>query len=339
MKSKVVCLGELLMRLNAPHHQRLSQTQGFETYYSGSEANVAVLLAQLGASTSYVTKVPDNDLGLAALKTLQAFGVGTKNSIASGERLGLYFTELGTSTRPSRVIYDRANSAFAHLKTGEINWTEVFDGASWFHWSGISAAVSQSAADVCAEAVTEAKKRNITVSADFNYRSKLWQYGKTPAQVMPPMLAHCDVIMCDFDALKLYLGIEQPKIGNKEEAFKQGCPIIKSKLPNAKTIAMTFRETSASGMDLYSSAIFKDNQAQFSKTFALGEIVDRIGSGDAFMGGLIYALMQGWETQRVAQFAAACGVLKHSMPGDFTILRKEEVDLFLNAEIRGRIIR
>lgn len=339
MKQKVVCLGELLMRLNAPHHQRLSQAQGFETFYSGSEANVAVLLAQLGTSTWYITKVPDNDLGLAALKTLQAFGIETKSSIIAGERLGIYFTELGTSTRPSRVIYDRTNSAFANVKPGEINWAEAFDGASWFHWSGISAAVSQTAADVCAEAITEAKKRNITVSADFNYRSKLWKYGKTPAQVMPHMLAHCDVILCDFDAVKLYLGIEPPKISNREEAFKQSCISIKSKLPNAKTIAMTFRETSASGMDLYSSAVFQNNQAQFSKTFALGEIVDRIGSGDAFMSGLIYALMQGWETQRVAQFAAACGVLKHSMPGDFTILRKEEVDLFLNQEIRGRIIR
>ena len=339
MKSKVVCLGELLMRLNAPHHQRLSQTHGFETFYSGSEANVATLLTQLGVSTSYVTKVPDNDLGLAALKTLQAFGIETKNSIRAGDRLGIYFTELGTSTRPSRVIYDRANSAFANLKPGEINWTEVFDGASWFHWSGISAAVSQSAADVCAEAIAEAKKRNLTVSADFNYRSKLWQYGKSPAQVMPALLVQCDVILCDFDAAKLYLTLEQSKTGNKEEAFKQYCIAIKSKLPQAKTIAMTFRETSASGTDLYSAAVFQNNQAQFSKTFSLGEIVDRIGSGDAFMGGLIYALMQGWETQRVAQFAAACGVLKHSMPGDFTILRKEEVELFLNAEIRGRIIR
>lgn len=339
MKPKIVCLGELLMRLNAPHHQRLSQTQRFETCYSGSEANVAVLLTQLGIPASFVTKVSNNDLGLAALKTLQAFQIETKNSIRSAERLGLYFTELGTSTRPSRVIYDRSDSAFANIKPGEINWAEAFEGATWFHWSGISAAVSQSAADVCAEAIAEAKKRNITVSADFNYRSKLWQYGKTPAQVMPALVAQCDVILCDFDAVKLYLGIEQVKAGNKEEAFKQTCSALKAKLPNAKTIAMTFRETSASGMDLYSGAVFQNNQAQFSKTFSLGQIIDRIGSGDAFMGGLIYALMQGWEAQRVAQFAAACGVLKHSLPGDFTILSKEEVESFLNQEIRGRIIR
>jgi 2-dehydro-3-deoxygluconokinase len=338
MKSKVVCLGEVLLRLNAPHHQRFAQAQSFECFYAGSEANVAVLLAQLGASAAFVTKVPDNDLGTTALKNIHSFGIDTKNSILTGDRMGLYFTELGTSTRPSRVIYDRTNSSFANLKPGEIDWGEVFEGVSWFHWSGISAAVSQSAADVCAEAIAEAKKRNMTISVDFNYRSKLWQYGKTPAQVMPSLLAQCDVILCDFDAVKLYLGLEQVKTGNKEEAFKQSCPAIKSKLPSAKTIAMTFRENSASGMDLYSGAVFQNNQAHFSKTFSLGEIIDRIGSGDAFMGGLIYALMQGWEAQRVAQFAAACGVLKHSMPGDFTILKKEEVESFLNQEIRGRII-
>lgn len=339
MNHKAVFFGELLMRLNAPHHQRLSAAHNFDCFYSGSEANVAVLLSQLGIQTSFVSKVPNNDLGVAALKTLQAFGVNTKHTLTKGERLGLYFTELGTSTRPSRVIYDRADSAFANIKPGEIDWNAVFDGATWFHWSGISAAVSQSAADVCVEAIAEAKKRNMTISADFNYRSKLWQYGKTPAQVMPALLVHCDVIMCDVDSVKLYLGIESPKISNKEEVFKLCCSSIKSKLSNAQTIAMTFRETSASGIDLYSSAVFQKGQAQFSKTFGLGEIVDRIGSGDAFMGGLIFALMQGWETQRVAQFAAACGVLKHSMPGDFTITNKDEVEMFLNQEIRGRIIR
>jgi 2-dehydro-3-deoxygluconokinase len=263
MSNKAVFFGEILMRLNAPHHQRLAQTQGFECFYAGSEANVSVLLQQLGVQASFVTKVPDNDLGLAALKAIQSFQVETKHAIKASERLGLYFTELGTSVRPSRVIYDRADSAFAKVKPGDIDWNAAFEGSSWFHWSGISAAVSQSAADVCAEAIAEARKRNITVSSDFNYRSKLWQYGKTPSEIMPSLLAQCDVIMCDFDSIKQYLSLDQAKAANKEEGFKLTCQALKSKLPNAKTIAMTFRETAMSGVDLYSGAVYQNNRSHW----------------------------------------------------------------------------
>ena len=335
----LVCFGEILLRLNAPNHKRLSQTESFESLYAGSEANVAVLVNQLGAPVSFVTKVPDNDLGEAALQAVRQLGVDTSFVLQNGERLGIYFTELGAGSRPSRVIYDRADSAFAKIKPGEIDWNNVFQNAFWFHWSGISAAVSQSAADVCAEAIAEAKRKNITISADFNYRSKLWKYGKKPSEVMPALLQQCDVVICDFDSLKLYLDIDAPKAPSKEEAFKQSCDSIRKKLPNIKSIAMSFRETTHSGSDIYTGAVQTSGSTSFSKAYPLGQVIDRIGSGDAFTAGLIYALSMKWEAQRVVQYATACGVLKHSMPGDFTILKKEEIEEFLNESVRGRIVR
>jgi 2-dehydro-3-deoxygluconokinase len=336
---RLVCFGEILLRLNAPNYARFSRADSFEAIYAGSEANVSVLVNQLGVPASFVTKVPENDLGDAALQAVRALGVDTTYALQHGERLGLYFTEMGAGSRPSRVIYDRAGSAFANIKPGEVNWETALNGVSWFHWSGISAAVSQSAADVCAEAIAVAKKKNITVSVDFNYRSKLWKYGKKPSEVIPALIQQCDVINCDFDSLKLYFDIEVPKAPTKEDAFKQGCDSIRKKLPNVKAIAMSFRETTHTGSDLYTGAVNVNGSTSFSKAYTLGQIVDRIGSGDAFTGGLIYALSMKWEPSRVVQYATACGVLKHSMPGDFTILKKEEIESFLNQEIRGKIIR
>ena len=209
--NNLVCFGEILLRLNAPNYKRLSQTESFEAIYAGSEANVAVLVNQLGVPASFVTKVPANDLGNAALQTVRQFGVDTTSVLRGGERLGIYFTEMGVGARPSRVIYDRTDSAFSEIKVGEVNWGKVFGSASWFHWSGISAAVSQSAAEVCAEAIAEAKKKNLTVSADFNYRSKLWKYGKKPSEVMPSLLQQCDVINCDYDSQASISVLTHPK--------------------------------------------------------------------------------------------------------------------------------
>jgi 2-dehydro-3-deoxygluconokinase len=280
-QKKVVCFGEIMMRLNTPFHQRFRQAAALEIFYGGSEANVSVLLAQLGIPSSFVTRLPLNDLGQSALEAIRHYGVDTSSIERGDDRLGLYFTETSNSLRPSKVIYDRKDSAFANLASGMIPWSEIFKTASWFHWSGISAAVSSGAAEVCMDAVRAAKKAGLKISADLNYRSTLWKWGKHPSEVMPELLSYCDVITGDIDTAEIYFGIKPDKSLPKDEALK----LCGSKL--------------------------KEN----------GLIMEK-------------------DHQHVIDFAVATGVLKHSIPGEFAVLAKEEIENFLtHGNARGKIIR
>ena len=337
---KVVCFGELLMRLHAPGGQRFTATRSFDILYTGSEANVSALLSLLGQPVAFASKVPDNDFGTAALRELQALKIDTANVVRGGEKLGLYFTEGGTEIRPARVLYDRAHSSFANLAVGEIDWEALFDGAAWFHWSGISAAVSQAAAAVCYEALCAAKKAGVKISADFNYRSTLWKWGKKPSDVMPELLAFCDVMVCDLDAAAVYLGIKPAATGGKEAAFQDGVAQIRQRFPAVQTLAMSFRKSSETGTQEYSACLAHGNEHYFSNTADLGTIIDRIGSGDAFTAGLIFGLLQDFEPGQLINFATACGALKHTVPGDIANISREEIDLFLKGQgRRGTIIR
>lgn len=337
--SKVVCFGEVLLRLNCPNNLRFLQTLSFEAGYVGSETNVAVLISRLGLSTSMVTALPDNDLGDTALSQIRQHGVDTTSVVQFPGRLGLFFSEPAASIRPGNIIYDRENSCFANLKPGMFAWKEIFKGATWFHWSGISAGVSDSAAQVCLEAVKAAREMGLTISADFNYRSKLWNYGKHPSQVMPELLSYCDVIYGDIDTADIYFGIKTDKSLSRDKALLTCGEQLKKKLPATKTLAMTFREQMSSGSQRYSGVLLSDRLYE-SKAYDLGSIVERIGTGDAFMGALVFALTQNYPHQDAIDFAVAAGALKHSVYGDLGLLNKTEIEsLIKSGSTFGRVNR
>jgi 2-dehydro-3-deoxygluconokinase len=338
MNRRVVCFGELMMRLHAPDSKRFVQSETMNIYYGGSEANVAVLLAQLGISSSLVTRLPQNELGQAAIHAIHRYGVDISFVVRGGDRLGLYFTETSPAIRPSKVIYDRQHSSFSSLQPGMVNWGVVFENSSWFHWSGISAAVSQGASDVCLEALKAAKKAGLKISADLNYRSLLWKYGKKPSEVMPELLSYCDVLVGDLDSVELYFGIPVQRSMAKTEAMNECGVKLMEKLPSLEMMAMTFRE-SAQGL-LYSGALLTRSEFSTSKVWELGSVVERIGSGDAFTGGLIFALLQKESTQRVIDLAVASGAFKHSIPGEFNIISQAELEAtVMSGNVTGRIIR
>ncbi len=338
--STVVCFGELMMRLNAPHHQRFSQANSWEAFYGGSEANVSVLLSRLGTPSSFCTRFPENDLGQAAIQSVRQHGVDTTFVLRGGERLGLYFTETSNALRPSKVIYDRKDSSFATLQPGMIPWDSVFKQAAWFHWSGISAAVSAHAPAVCLEALKAAKSAGVRISADMNHRSTLWTFGKKPADVMPELLSYCDVITGDIDTAGLYFGINVPNTLSRDEALKECGRKLNEKLPSMEYLAMSFRETRDSGSQLYSGVLIGRNELHFSSVHEFANIVERIGSGDAFMAGLIHAFTERYAPDEIIGFAVAAGALKHSVPGEFAILSKTEIrDFMSQGNAKGRIIR
>lgn len=335
---KFVCFGEVLLRLNCPNNNRFQQAQQFEAGYVGSETNVAVLVSRLGVPVSVVTALPDNDLGDAALGQIRIHGIDASYIKFYPGRLGVFYSESAASLRPGNIIYDRDNSCFANLKPGMINWKEVFTGASWYHWSGISAGVSDSAAQVCLESLKAAKNAGLTISADFNYRSKLWNYGKHPSQVMPELLGYCDVVYGDIDTADIYFGIKTDKGSTREQALLACGEQLKKRLPATKILAMTFREQQ-SGSQRYSGVLLSDKLYE-SKSYDLGSIVERIGTGDSFMGGFIYALTQNYTHQQAIDFAVAAGALKHSVVGDAGVLSKHEIEaLIKTGSTFGRVNR
>jgi 2-dehydro-3-deoxygluconokinase len=335
---QLTAFGEFMMRLHSAGSQRFLQTQEYRSYYAGAEANACVLLSRLGVSTRYVTRVPDNDIALAGLQQLQSHGVAINQVVFGGERLGLYFTEPGNHIRPTRVIYDRAGSSYAELQPGMINWHQVLSDTQYFHWSGVAAAVSQSAADVCAEALAAAIGNGVIVSADFNYRSTLWKYGKKAADIMPALLQFSEVVVADLDAAAVYYGITTDANASLEDRFKQGCEALQKYMPRLKTLAMSFRKTDGL-IHEYSGAFMHNGQYYFSGGHRLPFITDQIGSGDAFTAGMLYGLLHGYEPIATIEFATACGALKQSIPGDWAILTKQEIEQFIQMGASGRILR
>lgn len=338
MNGRVITFGESLLRLSPPNHLRWRQARVAEMFFGGAEANVAVSLAGFGLPVQYVTCLPDNELGAACLESLRQQGVGTDFIKIRGDRLGLYFLETGSGARPSRVIYDRAHSSFATLDGEAIAWSQVFSQAGWFHWSGISPAVSAAAARATANAVESASQNDLLVSCDLNYRHTLWQWGESPSSVMPAMVERCDVLVANSASLML----DQPDlpVGRNPDEAMEVCSRLAARYPKLRQIAMTCRESTPAGGQKYTGVLWQAGQLHTSQPFHLTQIVDRVGAGDAFMAGLIYGLYTFPEkTQRIIDFATACAVIKHSIQGDANIASVKEIEQLLATQKGLDIIR
>ncbi|MBO9633057.1 MAG: sugar kinase [Chitinophagaceae bacterium] len=335
---QLAAFGEFLLRLHSHQAKRFQQTDGYTAYYAGAEANVCVLLARLGMNVNYISRVPDNDLAIAGIQQLKSHGVGTDHMVFGGDRLGLYFTESGNHIRSSRVIYDRTGTSFTELQPGMIDWKEVLKDTHCFHWSGVAAALSSSAAEVCREALETASDMGLTISGDFNYRSKLWQYGKHPKEIMPSLLQHSTVAVADLDAVNIYYGIETNKELPLEERFKQTVQQLQHKMPKLQTLGMSFRKT-IQQQTVYLAALAHKGEYYFSEGYMIPHVTDQIGTGDAFTAGMLYGLMQQMPPQHIINFATACGALKQSIAGDWAIINRPEIEEFIQTGVSGRIIR
>ena len=322
-----------MLRLSPPGGLRLSQTTGFEAHFGGSEANVAVALSHWARSAAYVTRLPAHALGHSALASLARYGVDTRACVYGGERLGTYYIEYGAGLRGTQVLYDRNYSGMATLSPGMIDWAAVLQGAGWLHWSGITPALSQSAADATLEALQAAAQQQLLVSCDLNYREKLWQYGKTPAQVMPQLVEYTQVLLGDATAFDLYFGIRE----KDERVLMQR---LQERFPGLRYIAMSSREAVSSSRQRYRGMLFDGKELYVSRDYDLGDMLDRIGSGDAFMAGLLHALnTNGATAQHAVEFATAAGALKHYIYGDYSLCTEDEVLALMAGDTGGRVKR
>ncbi|MEP7094099.1 MAG: sugar kinase, partial [Flavobacterium sp.] len=326
--SKVVAFGEIMLRFSTERHLRFSQAKAFTASYGGGEFNVCASLANYGIDAEFVTRLPENEIGACAVQEMRKMNVESKNIVYGGERLGTYYLETGAGTRGSNVVYDRAHSSMATIQKGDIDWKKVLEGATWFHFSGISAAISQSAADACLEAVQIAHELGLTISCDLNYRSKLWQYGKTPSEVMPELLKYSNVILGDIDTAYFMLGI--PKV-NPDYQDEKSLPALYSKLyelcPNLKTVATTLRYSVSASHQRIGGVLFDGKTIFNAAVQEVTPVIDRVGSGDAFMGGLIYGLVEYKEDkQKALDFAVAACCLKHTIAGDYNLVTLKEVE-------------
>ena len=321
-----------MMRLSTPGFARFTQVDSLNVLYAGSEANVASSLSHFGISAAHVTRFPQNDLGRAATQTLQRYGVDTQFIIYGPERMGVYFLENGSMHRASRIVYDRFNSAFAHIASGMIDWENILKDASWFHWTGITPAISQGAADVCYEAIQVARKNNLTVSGDINYRRNLWQYGKTAREIMPALIESTDIIVSGIADIENCVGISG-------DTFEAACAAFKKAYPNIKRVATTERNSVSSSHNKLKGLLWNGKQLFQSKEYDLTHIVDRVGAGDAFMAGLIYGMINKKDDASTIEFATAAGSFKHSVEGDVNVASAEEIETLVKGENIGKLLR
>lgn len=331
MKNRIITLGEVMLRLSTPGYQRFINSKSFDALYGGSEANVAISLANWGCEVSHVTALPNNELGFSARQTLQSSGVGT-SFIEYGEgRMGLYFVEHGVMQRASKIIYDRFDSVFANFDFSNVNWFNIFEGAIWFHWTGITAAISESAARVCKEAITAAEKLGIKISADINYRRNLWNYGKSPLEVMPELIRPSHLIVAGLTDFKNCMDIDC-------ENFEEACVLAQNTCPNLHYVATTSRKSISASHNKLKGKIWNGKEILRSQSYNLTHIVDRIGGGDAFMAGLIYGMLN-LSDQDTIDFAVAASALKHSIPGDANYVSVDEVNHLRSGENVGKLLR
>ncbi len=330
--ANVVTFGEIMMRLTAPGQQRFAQASSLGITYGGGEANTAAALAQMGVSAAHVTVFPDNDLGRAAAAFFQKSGISTAHISFGPGRLGLYFMEVGAGIRPSRIVYDRYESAFAKLEPAAFDWKAILSDARWFHWTGITPAVSAAAAQACTDALRTARRLGITVSADVNYRRVLWQYGKTAADVMPALVELCDVAVCTQGDAEDIFGIQSTD-------FQDMARQMKARFPNLKQIIATRRDTLSANHNRLTGLCFDGEGCHESPTFDMNPIVDRIGGGDAFMAGYIYGSLHYEDAAKALSFATAASALKHTIEGDFNLVTAAEVEQVVQGDVSGRLLR
>jgi 2-dehydro-3-deoxygluconokinase len=339
--SKVVAFGELLLRLSTEEHLRFGQAKSFTANYGGGEFNVAVSLANYGINAEFVTRVPDNEIGRCAVREVRKMDVEHNNIVYGGERLGIYFLETGAGIRGSNVVYDRAHSAMSTISKGTVNWKEVLKDATWFHWSGITPALSQSAAEACLEAVQVAKRLGLTVSCDLNYRAKLWQYGKQPYEVMPELLQFTDVVLGDIDTAYFMLGHEKVNPDYQErETLGAYYAMLFELCPNLKVAATTLRYSVSATHQRIGGILYDGYNVYSSNVREITPVVDRVGSGDAFMGGLLYGLLEyGNDYQKTLDFAVAACCLKHTIAGDYNEVTLKEVHNIMSGLSAGLVSR
>jgi 2-dehydro-3-deoxygluconokinase len=341
---KVVCFGEIMLRLSPPGFQRFVQARQFDVIYGGGESNVAASLSNYGLPTEFVTRLPANDLGDACRNYLRQFGIGTDHIVRGGDRLGIYFLEIGAAQRGSKVVYDRAGSALATIEPGMVDWDAAFADADWFHWTGITPAISAGAAAAVLEAIKVAKNKGLTVSCDLNYRKKLWKWGKTPADVMPELVSYTDVAIGNEEDADKVFGIKAPHAdvtaGKVEAAsYTYVCEQLHNRFPNLHTIAITLRGSVSASFNRWSAILWHDGQTYTAPTHDITPIVDRVGGGDSFMGGLIYGLKTYDDHQQALNFAVAASCLKHSIFGDFNLASVAEVEKLMSGDASGRVSR
>jgi 2-dehydro-3-deoxygluconokinase len=345
MSKKVVCFGEIMMRLSPPGFLRFSQARSFDVIYGGGEANVAVSLANYGVPVDYVTRLPKNDLGEACMRFLREAGVGVDKIVWGGERLGIYFLENGAVARPSKVVYDRAGASIATIEKGMVDWKKVFADAQWFHWTGITPAISKGAAEACLEAEQVAKEMGLIVSCDLNFRKNLWKWGKKASEVMPEMVKYCDVAIGNEEDADAVFGIKAPETdvtSGKVEADKYlfVCQDLVKRFPSLKTVAITLRGSISASHNTWSGVLWDASKFFVAPSFDITHIVDRVGGGDAFMGGLIYGLLKyGDDKQSALNFAVAASCLKHTIFGDFNLATVAEAEKLMSGDASGRVSR
>ena len=349
-KKKVVTFGEVMLRLTAPHVRRFSQANEFIATYGGSEANVAVSLANLGIPTEFVTRLPDNAMARACVDTLRAYGLGTEGIVYGGKRMGIYFLESGAAFRSSNVVYDREDSAFTTLHPGMIDWETIFADAGWFHWSGIAAALSQEGADACREALEIADRMGLTISCDLNFRKKLWNYGCTAAEVMQPLVQYSDVIFGAEPEYQEILGIQPVgfrAVDTADVSFESDLPSfekfgqeVERLVPRCQKVFLELRNSITSNHNVLAAVLYSDGTLKHTGIYDIEHETDRVGAGDAFVGGMIYGLITYPDDDRKAlDFALAASALKNTVYGDFNLVTVDEVESLMNGNISGRVSR
>jgi 2-dehydro-3-deoxygluconokinase len=344
---RVVALGEIMLRLKSPGFERLFQSPDLEATFGGGEANVAVSLANFGVDVSFISVLPNNAIGDACVASLRARGVDTRGILRTSERMGIYFLEAGANQRPSQVIYDRAQSGIAVTSPDRFDWDTIFSGAAWFHITGITPALSQMAADLSLRAVREAKARGLTVSCDYNYRKNLWKYGRSPREVMTELVSCVDIGIANEEDCQNALGITAEADGSApaapgplaSERYRRIAEQALERFPNLKMQAITLRESFSADDNGWAACLHDRESFYLSARYEIRDIVDRVGSGDAFAAGLIYGLRSGMPAQAVLDFATAASCLKHSIPGDANLVTVAEVKKLVEGDWSGRIQR
>ncbi len=343
--AKVITFGEIMLRLKSPAYERLMQSPVLEATFGGGEANVSVSLANYGMDTAYVTVLPDNDIGKACVRELRGLGVDVSRIVYKSGRMGIYYLETGAVQRPSKVIYDRAGSAIAEAGAGDIDWDKTLEGATWFHITGITPAISAGAAELSLEAVKAAKAKGLHVSCDLNYRKNLWKYGKTADQVMCELVKYVDTVIANEEDFQKALLLKAESAGKVEEGelnleqYKAIASLAMEKYPNIQRVAITLRESKSANHNDWSACLYNGKDFFLSRKYQITDIVDRVGGGDSFSGGLIYGLNTYGDEKTALEFAVAASCLKHTIPGDYNRMSAAEVESLMKGSGSGRVQR
>jgi 2-dehydro-3-deoxygluconokinase len=334
---KIVTFGEVMLRLSPPNYQKIEQATQFEAIYGGCEANVAISLAHFGVQASHITAFPDNALGKSAMQYLRQQGVETKFIRFENGRLGLYFLETGLSIRASQIVYDRYDSAFSNIKPNTFDWDEILKDADWFHWSGITPALSLECAQSLQKALNVAHKKKIFVSADVYFRSNLWRYGKTPQEILPSLVSKSNLILANENNMEELFGIEK----NKKDAntFVESAKKIQEKYPSVQKIVDTERISHSATHNEISAKLWDGKNFLETNRISINPILDRIGGGDAFVAGLIYGLMTYKGDQKALNFGICASALKHTISGDANIATVQEVENLMQGDFTGKLKR